>query len=136
MILLNATGRLPRTSFRHGPFLVDLRDEQNIFETLRQYLLNAIVYQEQSGPEALRSTCETLLRLRFKRYEISDSRWREILRTVYSVDLNFLSLDSNIKITRSMGAQGEFVIEHYRNLERNMVSDYGYPEILVQLPDT
>lgn len=117
-------------------FLVDLRDDKNISETIRQQLLKAIVYQGLSGLDALRSTCETLLYLRFKRYEISDFRWAEILRAECSTDLDFSILESNIKSTGSMGNQEQFVISHYRNLVRNMVMEYGYPKILVQLPDT
>lgn len=117
-------------------YLVDLQDDQNISETIRQHLLDAIVYQELSGLEALRSTCETLLRLRFKRYEISVADWTEILRSECPADLDFSSLESNLKSSGSMGEQEKFVIAHYRDLVRNMVKEYGYPKILVQLPDT
>lgn len=117
-------------------FLIDMQDSSTVSETLRQYVVNAIVHQGLSGPEVLRSVCEPLLRLRFKRYELSVSRWNEVLQAAHPADLDFAVLELSIKSTGSMGAQGELVMAHYRNLVRYMVQEYGYPKVLVQLPDT
>lgn len=113
--------------------MIDLEDDENLLEMLRQLSVDAIQNRGASGDGLLRAVCEPLIKIRFNKYSISESTWDEIFNLQKVVDFDSIQLERSIKANESLGQQGDIIMRYYRAIIRLMVSRYGNPQMLTRL---
>lgn len=113
--------------------MIDLYDDENVLEMLRQFAVDAIQNREASGNLLLRATCEPLIRMRFRHSSISESMWDDLFGFHSIFEFDHAELEKSIKSHKSLGRQQDLILTYYRNVIRLMVSRYGHPQVLTPL---